>query len=249
MSIDLKQFAGSAVKPADDARLYSFMLNNKTGIVEGVEITHLGANQLKVSAGWGICCGRMFEVEEEIVNTAVSASGEIKGRLIINIDTSADVPASFVTQAAAALPKLIQEDINGSGIVYQIPLAEYTVNELQCSNLIDTRIMLEIMEVSVNRAQTAADNALQKAENAQDAAETAQNAADNALQKAGNAQNAAVSAQATADNAMPLGGGTFTGNAIAYSTNRKTACLRNITVCDSTGSTSMSTNRILMYRK
>ena len=215
MSIDLKQFAGSAVKPADDARLYSFMLNNKTGIVEGVEITHLGANQLKVSAGWGICCGRMFEVEEEIVNTAVSASGEIKGRLIINIDTSADAPASFVTQAAAALPNLIQEDINGSGIVYQIPLAEYTVNELQCSNLIDTRIMLEIMEVSVNRAQTTADNA-----------------------------------QTTANNAMPKSGGTFTGNVVAYSTNRTASGLRNIEVrTTSATGTLQSTNKIIMVRK
>lgn len=53
----------------------------------------------------------------------------------------------------------------------------------------------------------------------------------------------------TGGNLMPKSGGTFTGNAIAYSTNRKTACLRNITVCDSTGSNSVSTNRILMYRK
>ena len=87
------------------------------------------------------------------------------------------------------------------------------------------------------------------ASDALDLAQTAQTAADNALQQAVDAQNAAVSAQATADNAMPKAGGTFTGNAIAYSTNRKSACLRNITVCDSTGANSVSTNRILMYRK
>ena len=87
------------------------------------------------------------------------------------------------------------------------------------------------------------------ASDALDLAQTAQTAADNALQQAVDAQNAAVSAQATADNAMPKAGGTFTGNAVAYGENRKTACLRNITVCDSTGANSVSTNRILMYRK
>ena len=87
------------------------------------------------------------------------------------------------------------------------------------------------------------------ASDALDLAQTAQTAADNALQQAVDAQNAAVSAQATADNAMPKAGGTFTGNAVAYGENRKTACLRNITVCDSTGANAVSTNRILMYRK
>ena len=144
MSIELKQFAGSMVTPQDDARLYNFILSGNTGIVEGVEVTHLGANQLKVSAGWGICQGRMFTVEEETVNAVVSANGEIKGRLLINIDVSADVPAVFTTQAASALPEPVQEDINGSGTVYQIPITEYTVNELALSSAVDVAPRLVI---------------------------------------------------------------------------------------------------------
>lgn len=94
-----------------------------------------------------------------------------------------------------------------------------------------------------------ASDALDLAQTAQTAADNALQQAVDALQQAVDAQNAAVSAQATADNAMPKAGGTFTGNAVAYGENRKTACLRNITVCDSTGANSVSTNRILMYRK
>jgi len=162
MSIDLKQTAGANVKPVDDARLFNFMLSNKVGIVEGVEITHLGANQLKVFAGWGICQGRMFTVEEEIISAETSPNGEIEGRLLINIDTSNDVPATFITQAAVSLPALVQEDINSSGTVYQIPLVEYHVNEVQCGELTDVRVMLEVTETAVRKAQQAAENAMPK---------------------------------------------------------------------------------------
>ena len=48
---------------------------------------------------------------------------------------------------------------------------------------------------------------------------------------------------------MPISGGTFTGNVVAYSTNRTGECLRNITVRDTTGTTDQSTNFIQFNRK
>ena len=48
---------------------------------------------------------------------------------------------------------------------------------------------------------------------------------------------------------MPISGGTFTGNVLAYSTNRTGECLRNITVRDTTGTTDQSTNFIQFNRK
>ena len=50
-------------------------------------------------------------------------------------------------------------------------------------------------------------------------------------------------ARNTANNAMPKTGGTFTGNVVAYGTNRTSSCLRNIYV------NGVSTNYILMVRK
>lgn len=138
MSIVLKQSAGALVKPADDARLYNLLSSGQTGIAEGCEITHLGANQLQIAAGWGICQGRMFTVEQETVSATVSASGQINGRLLIHIDISAESPAVFQAQVAAELPDLIQEDINGSGTVYQIELAVYKIDELAITELLQT---------------------------------------------------------------------------------------------------------------
>lgn len=63
----------------------------------------------------------------------------------------------------------------------------------------------------------------------------------------------ATSAQGTkADNAMPKSGGTFTGNTVAYSSNRATdgGCLRNIEVRTSSATgTLQSTNKIIGIRK
>lgn len=48
---------------------------------------------------------------------------------------------------------------------------------------------------------------------------------------------------------MPIAGGTFTGNAKAYATNRAGECLRNITVRNTAGTTDQSTNFIRFDRK
>ena len=162
MSIDLKQFAGASVTPADDARLYNFFLSGRAGIAEGVEVTHLGANQFRISAGWGVCKGRVFVVAEETVNAKLSPSGSQKGRLIISVDLSADTPAYFASQAAATLPDLVQEDLNGSGTLFEMPLAEYSCDEIQCSDVTDARVILEVAEVSVQKAQATANAAMPK---------------------------------------------------------------------------------------
>ena len=46
-----------------------------------------------------------------------------------------DAPISFVTQAADPLPALVQEDINASGTVYQLPIATYTAQPTMISDL------------------------------------------------------------------------------------------------------------------
>lgn len=61
---------------------------------------------------------------------------------------------------------------------------------------------------------------------------------------------AVQTAQQTAEAAMPKSGGTFTGDAVAYSTNRTTSSLRNIEVRTSSATgTLQSTDKIIMVRK
>lgn len=136
MPVTLYQINGAMVPPTADARLYELLSGGTVGIVQGCKVTSLGGNQLQIASGWGVCLGRVFQIEQETVNTAVSTGGEVSGRLLLSIDVSgSDTPAALVTQAQSPLPELVQENINQDGTIYQMPLAEYTVSELAVSNL------------------------------------------------------------------------------------------------------------------
>lgn len=136
MGLTLYQINNALVPPIADARLYELLSSGVVGVVQGVKVTSLGGNQLQVSSGWGIALGRVFSVEAETISASVSSSGEVDGRLLIHLDVSVeDTPISFVTQAQTPLPDLVQEDINQSGTIYEIPLATYKINELAISNL------------------------------------------------------------------------------------------------------------------
>ena len=133
--IELKQIDGGLITPKDDALLYDFWLNEKSGIFEGCEVTHLGSNQLKIANGRGVICGRVFTIAEETIMANLSTSGTQSGRLIIRVDTSnTETPISFVTQVGG-LPELVQEDINRDGTVYELLLATYTATEILITDL------------------------------------------------------------------------------------------------------------------
>lgn len=136
MSIQLYQFDGANVPPLVDARLYEMLSGGTVGIVQGCEITHLGGNQLQITSGWGICKGRVFQIQQQTVNATVSTSGKVRGRLLVDIDVSnREEPCKFETQAQEELPELIQENINLDGTIYQMPLTEYNVDEISISDL------------------------------------------------------------------------------------------------------------------
>lgn len=133
--IELKQIDGGLITPKDDALLYDFWLNEKSGIFEGCEVTHLGSNQLKIANGRGVICGRVFTIAEETIMAKLSTSGTQSGRLIIRVDTSnTETPILFATQVGG-LPALVQEDINRDGTVYELSLATYTATEILISGL------------------------------------------------------------------------------------------------------------------
>lgn len=133
--ITLLQYNGSNVTPQDDAILYNFIVQD-SGVLFGCTVTHLGAGQLQVADGRGIIQGRNFVIEAQTVQATLAESGTLPGRLIIQVDVAnSEEPISFVTQAQNPLPDLIQEDINGSGSIFQLPLATYTAEVTQISGL------------------------------------------------------------------------------------------------------------------
>lgn len=133
--ITLLQYNASIVTPTDDAYLYNHIIND-SGIFTGVEVTTQGGNIINVSDGRGIILGRNFVVEAQTINATLPASGSVPGRLLIQIDmANTEAPIAFVTQAADPLPALVQEDINASGTVYQLPIATYTAQPTMISDL------------------------------------------------------------------------------------------------------------------
>lgn len=141
--ITLKQFTGQNITPTDDAILYELFSSSQAGIIYGCNVTSLGANQLQVSAGRGMILGRSFVVEQETILAELAPSGNMKGRLSIKIDLgNAETPISFETQVGSVLPTPTQEQLNRGGSVYELPLAEYDVNEIQVSNIKNVAIIL-----------------------------------------------------------------------------------------------------------
>lgn len=133
--VTLHTIDGGTVNAINDALLYDFIIG-QNGIATGATVTSEGALLLHIDSGWGVIKGRIFSIEAETISATPSTSGTVKGRLILQIDiTNTTNPITFVTQAAATLPALQQEDINGNGTIYQLPIATYDVNEVAVSNL------------------------------------------------------------------------------------------------------------------
>jgi len=150
MSIVLKQWSGSSVAPIDDATLYQH-LEKRSGIISGCEVTSVGGLQLQIASGYGIICGRVFAIEQETVTA--TAGSDVNGRLLVVVNTAnAQAPISFVTQAAAVLPSLVQEDINAGGSVYQLPLATYTAGQTAVTDLQQAFSPLEALSDGIDAA-------------------------------------------------------------------------------------------------
>lgn len=144
------------VTPESDARLYALATANACGIVQGVQVTSIGGSSLQVSSGWGVVFGRCFTVEQETILAETSAGKSKKGRLLIRIDLSAaEQPIKFITQVADVLPALTQEDINAGGAIYELPLAEYSVNEISVSDLVN--VSPKAQSLGANLSNLAAD--------------------------------------------------------------------------------------------
>lgn len=129
------------VTPVVDRRLYEFLLLNTVGVADGVAVTNSGTN-LIVSSGWGVIKGCVFGVTAETISATKPASGSANGRLLIELDAT-NGTIQFKTQQGSTLPALTQEDINGSGSVYQMELATYTVSTTDITGLTQTYEQLQ----------------------------------------------------------------------------------------------------------
>lgn len=127
MSIELKTFDGSEVASVDDARLFEKIFP-QNGIITGCVMTHLGGNQVSITAGTGILQGRAYMVALETLLVQLSSSGSKPGRIYIHCDLSDSVtPIQILSVCETTLPTLVQEsDFNESNGIWEEELATYT---------------------------------------------------------------------------------------------------------------------------
>ena len=137
MAIALHTVSGGTVSAEDDARLYAKLTGGAGGIVEGGVCTISSGLQIHMTAGWGIACGRIFSFDADTVTVTGSGTGTKQGRLKVVIDlTDPSDPISITSEAATTLPALVQQDLNSSGIKYEIALATYNVTTTAVSDLV-----------------------------------------------------------------------------------------------------------------
>jgi hypothetical protein len=143
-NIVLKTFAAGdegqgTVTPQDDSLIYQNAVS-VNGIFGGATVTLTGANTLHVASGFGIICGRFFEINESDISVQLSSSGTLNGRLKIHLDlNNADNPIEIVTETGATLPALSGDsNININGGAFDMELCTFSVNELTISSLVNT---------------------------------------------------------------------------------------------------------------
>lgn len=143
-NIVLKTFATGdegqgTVTPQDDSLIYQNAVS-VNGIFGGATVTLTGANTLHVASGFGIICGRFFEINESDISVQLSSSGTLSGRLKIHLDlNNADNPIEIVTEIGSTLPALSGDsNININGGAFDMELCTFSVNELTISSLVNT---------------------------------------------------------------------------------------------------------------
>ncbi|MBQ0112686.1 MAG: hypothetical protein KBT03_06120 [Bacteroidales bacterium] len=133
MSMNLIRWENQTVTPKHDSIQWD---DGRCGIMNGCEISHIGANKIRITSGYIVILGRLIEVSQEDINVNVSESGEKKGQLFIRMNLASDEPIQIISEAADEITELTQENnanyING---IYELQLCKYNINETTISNM------------------------------------------------------------------------------------------------------------------
>lgn len=174
-NIVLKTFAAGdegqgTVTPQDDSLIYQNAVS-VNGIFGGATVTLTGANTLHVASGFGIICGRFFEINESDISVQLSSSGTLNGRLKIHLDlNNADNPIEIVTETGATLPALSGDsNININGGAFDMELCTFSVNELTISSLVNTFPTIDNTSKQIRRKTAYAVNDFVLCQSASDA--------------------------------------------------------------------------------
>ena len=138
MSINLITYANQTVTPTNDAIIYEKAVD-QNGIFYGCNVTVSG-NNVNITGGYGIVCGREFVIESESIAVTLAPSVPLDGRLYVRLDLAdADNPIQLLTAQGGTLPPLVQDDdVNYTNGVYEMELATFTVGVSALSDCVET---------------------------------------------------------------------------------------------------------------
>ena len=127
MSMKVIRATGSNVSPAEDAKLFRQIFPDD-GLFQDITITSLGSNQVSIPAMYGIMEGRDFTTDAMTLNVELPSS-ESTGYIIVGFDTTTDDVIYVKSELTPYTPTY--QDINASGTVCEMIIAEYTANATQ----------------------------------------------------------------------------------------------------------------------
>ena len=138
MSIQLVTYANQTVTPTNDAIIYERAID-QNGIFYGCNVT-VSSNEVHITGGYGIICGREFTIQSEAITVTLAPSGTLDGRLYVRLDLAdADDPIQLLTATGNTLPPLEQDDdVNYTNGTYEMELATFTVGVSALSDCVET---------------------------------------------------------------------------------------------------------------
>ena len=136
--IRLVTFEGQNVAPINDALMWETAIGD-SGVIYGCETTLKDASTLHIETGYGVVCGRHFQIFESDIPVTLSPGGDLLGRLYVHMDLSdASAPIQLLVETAASLTPVEQDDnVNITNGVWEFNLATFDLNALTISNLVN----------------------------------------------------------------------------------------------------------------
>lgn len=134
--IRLVTFEGENVAPINDALMWDVAIGD-SGVIYGCETTIKNASTLHIEAGYGVICGRHFQIFESDIPVTLSPGGDLLGRLYIHMDLSdASEPVQLLVETDASLtPEEQDANINIINGIWDMNLATFALNAVTISDL------------------------------------------------------------------------------------------------------------------
>lgn len=140
MSVTLHTLSGETLTATQHAIENVAALGNENGILYGLAVT-ASENTITIGNGFGMICGRLFEIQSEEI-AVVLPSSQKTGQIIITLDLSLETPLTVSYDLTGAALTQTANAVFTDGI-YQIQLCTFTATSSAVSDPVITAPMLK----------------------------------------------------------------------------------------------------------